>query len=51
MQWNPVNTDTNRTCYSICINQVDFREIHELFFIGINESVHYIWVSVLSGCP
>ena len=32
IQWNPVNTDTNRTYHSIRINQVNFREMHEAFF-------------------
>ena len=30
--------------------QVNFREINELF-VGTNETVHYLQVSVLSGCP
>ena len=34
IQWNPVNMDTNGTCHSIHINQVNFREIHYLFLLG-----------------
>ena len=34
----------------ICIMQNNFREINELF-VGTNEIVHYLQVSVLSGSP
>lgn len=48
--WNLVNTDTGGTCHSVRIKRVNSREnIRAFFFVGTNETVRFIRVSVGQG--
>ena len=49
IRWNLVNTDTGGTCHSVRIKRVNFRENIRAFFIGRNETVRFIRVSVGQG--
>lgn len=46
IRWKLDNTDTDRTCYIVFINWVNFRENMSYFFAATDETVRFIQVSV-----